>query len=452
MRRTLLLGAALALGALASAQGSDSCATAQVIGGTGLFAFDNSAATLDGVPDPLCYSFGNSDVQDDVWFAWTAAASGVITVDCCGLTTVDTKCAVLDGSCAGPVLDCNDDSCGLQSSLSFAATAGNTYLLRIGTFAVGGGGTGSLRIDDGSPAQYAANGHYYQLVDAPGLDWDSARLAAEAMSYMGLQGHLATINDAGEDTFISQLGGVHKRWVGGFQNTASPSFAEPAGGWEWVTGEPMSYLNWNAGCPEPNNSCGCAQALPEDHMELIVNVCGVAYGWNDALTSVGTSSGYVVEYEAGSGIYYCFGDGTATACPCGNPGGSGEGCANSSGAGAKLTIAGSVSASADDLVMNGAQLLPGQPGLLFSGLNAVNGGNGVVFGDGLRCAGGTVLRLGVRVPNAGGTATWGPGLGAIGGWGSGDTRRFQVWYRDPGGSPCGSNFNLSHGVELVFGP
>jgi hypothetical protein len=35
---------------------------------------------------------------------------------------------------------------------------------------------------------------------------------------------------------------------------------------------------------------------------------------------------------------------------------------------------------------------------------------------------------------------------------TGDTRRFQVWYRDPVGGPCGSAFNLTQGVEVSFTP
>ena len=63
-----------------------------------------------------------------------------------------------------------------------------------------------------------------------------------------------------------------------------------------------------------------------------------------------------------------------------------------------------------------------------------------------------LYRLGVRIPNAGGVASWGPGLAPTGGWNAGDVRRLQAWYRDPQGSPCGSFFNLSNGVEVVFVP
>jgi hypothetical protein len=152
------------------------------------------------------------------------------------------------------------------------------------------------------------------------------------------------------------------------------------------------------------------------------------------------------------GTAYCFGDGSASPCPCGNNGPPGVGCGNSTGGGAGLVASGSTSVSADNIGFDATGLLPGQPALLFSGMNAVNNGQGVTFGDGLRCAGGTVKRLGVRVPDASGDASWGPGLAPLGEWGSGDVRRFQCWYRDPSASPCGANFNLSNGYEVTFTP
>ena len=152
-----------------------------------------------------------------------------------------------------------------------------------------------------------------------------------------------------------------------------------------------------------------------------------------------------------AGLAYCFGDGSGAPCPCGNTGGPGEGCASSTGAGARLDGRGSPSVASDTLVLDAAGLVPGQPALCFAGLNAVNGGLGVAFGDGLRCAGGAIQRVGVQTA-AGGAASFGPGLAAQEGWQPGDLVRFQVWYRDPLQSACGTGFNLSNGFEVLFQP
>lgn len=173
-----------------------------------------------------------------------------------------------------------------------------------------------------------------------------------------------------------------------------------------------------------------------------------AIGTNQGDT--GTITGFQLVQNTANSAAFCFGDGSGTACPCGNFGGSGEGCANSGGSGATLTSGGTTSASADDLLMSMAGAQGSTAALLFVGTNQQNSGNGFLFGDGLRCAGGAISRLGVQISNGNGDATWGPNLGVQGGWGSGDTRYFQVWYRDVNGSPCGNQFNLSHGLGVTF--
>jgi hypothetical protein len=45
-----------------------------------------------------------------------------------------------------------------------------------------------------TPAQWATNGHYYEvLTPTSGMDWDLARIAAETSTFQGLQGHLTTV-------------------------------------------------------------------------------------------------------------------------------------------------------------------------------------------------------------------------------------------------------------------
>lgn len=150
------------------------------------------------------------------------------------------------------------------------------------------------------------------------------------------------------------------------------------------------------------------------------------------------------------GTPYCFGDGTGAACPCGNTGGPGEGCANSTGVGAKLAgvSTNSVSDGAFALFTSG---LPAGPGLYFQADNKPNSGDGVPFGDGLRCAGGNVIRLEVRLSTQGISRTTVP-IATIGEVSAGDTKHYQLWYRDTNNSPCGSDFNLSNGYEVLWMP
>ena len=155
--------------------------------------------------------------------------------------------------------------------------------------------------------------------------------------------------------------------------------------------------------------------------------------------------------SAGPGQAFCFGDELMTSCPCGNAGGAGEGCANDTGAGAVLSASGSASVAAADLVLSASQLTPG-PGLFFQGDHAVQGGAGVAFGDGLRCAGGGVVRLEVGFANAANqfSVSSTNDIAAKGGATAGETKLYQFWYRDSGGSPCGTGFNLSNGYEVIW--
>ncbi len=151
-----------------------------------------------------------------------------------------------------------------------------------------------------------------------------------------------------------------------------------------------------------------------------------------------------------SGTPFCFGDGSATICPCGNFGGADEGCANSTGLGGQVLSGGSASVAADNLTFQATQLPTNKPALCFSGASAANGGAGNLFGDGLMCVSGDIQRHDVRFTDANGEADWGPNFASNNGWGAGVTRHFQIWYRDPAG-PCGTQFNVTNAVQVDFG-
>ena len=166
----------------------------------------------------------------------------------------------------------------------------------------------------------------------------------------------------------------------------------------------------------------------------------------------GSGSAYLfLGSDLGPGSSFCFGDDSQAACPCGNIGGEGEGCANGLGNGALLTGSGSASLSDDDLVLTTSQLTPGS-GLYFQGNNAVNGGDGNPFGDGLRCAGGSVRRIEVTFANTGNdlTTSTSVSIATQGDVSVGQTRHYQYWYRDSLGSPCSSGFNLSNAYEVTW--
>jgi Tol biopolymer transport system component len=157
---------------------------------------------------------------------------------------------------------------------------------------------------------------------------------------------------------------------------------------------------------------------------------------------------------------FCFGDGSAGACPCGNSGLPGAGCENSaSTGGAVLGATGSPSLASDTLVLSSSGELPTALSVFLQGTTTIAPSS---FGDGLRCTGGALKRLYIRnasggvvsAPQTGDpsisarSATLGDVLAA------GATRYYQTYYRDPVlafcPNPPGNNWNVSSGLSVVW--
>jgi hypothetical protein len=124
----------------------DDCSLPAVISGVGSFPFDTTGMTTS-TQQGFCG--GNSG--QDMWFQWTAPATGMCQLDTCG-SSFDTliKAYAGAGCPAGAALACDDDSnCGgffvLQSTILFPVTAGNVYMLQIGGFA-GSFGPGAFNL------------------------------------------------------------------------------------------------------------------------------------------------------------------------------------------------------------------------------------------------------------------------------------------------------------------
>ncbi|MFO1010336.1 MAG: hypothetical protein U1F29_09775, partial [Planctomycetota bacterium] len=140
------------------------------------------------------------------------------------------------------------------------------------------------------------------------------------------------------------------------------------------------------------------------------------------------------------GEVFCQGDGVdpthTTACPCGNVGAAGNGCANSGNpAGANLLATGATNPDALTLAASG---MPATSACIYLQGDALED---VVFGDGVRCSGGNLIRLRTK-PNAGGASQFPePGDPSVSTRGlvtpgSGARRYYQTYYRNAAAAFC----------------
>lgn len=115
----------------------------------GAVVVDTLGASSNGPSLPIeCEKFGSVDIFNDVWYAYTPGCEGVATMSFCvaGDSTFDTKMAVYEGGCDGPVVACNDDTCGLFSEVSFPTACDTVYYVRIGSYSATGNGTATLDV------------------------------------------------------------------------------------------------------------------------------------------------------------------------------------------------------------------------------------------------------------------------------------------------------------------
>jgi hypothetical protein len=129
-------------------KGSQDCAHAMPVT-TSANVANVASGNLHGSVEPAS-GFGTADTNA-VWFSYTATASVPVVVSTC-TTAIDTTIAVY-GSCGGAAIVGNNHSatCGTNGSLvTFNATAGSTYLIRVAGNN-GATGTFTLHLEDFPP-------------------------------------------------------------------------------------------------------------------------------------------------------------------------------------------------------------------------------------------------------------------------------------------------------------
>lgn len=483
---------------------NDDCTAPIVLVGGGPFPFNNTAATTgaEGQGNANCNFFSTTSITNDVWYTWNATVSGPVAIDLCGgsPTITDSKMAVYAGAgCpGGTALACNDDSCAFLSKVTVTVTAGQDYTFQIGNFPGASQGTGTItitplvvypgcRLDDGTSENsvginaagfgvlwintFGAAGQSnvittvsaaYGTAAFPGNCppngtpvtagiWNDPTNDGNPSDAVLLATATGTVQNADTDilsditfsppvvtTGVYFVGvGLVEPPVGHFPATLDDSVA--SGGRAWVVGNSTGACNYST------LSANSIPPLDEDNVAPGVWI----------LRADCTAKGAMDPF--------CFGDGTGAPCPCGNTGATGNGCGNSAHpTGANMAASGSASLALDTATLTITDHRPSTLAVLFQG----NPNNPVLmYGDGIRCIGGSLKRpfkmtpanaASLVIPSASSTppspATLSSQSAAKGDPLSiGSVRGYQLVYRDNGG-PCGTGFNATNGIRIVWAP
>lgn len=419
---------------------NDDCTAPIVLTATGTYPFDTSmATTTTGIVNGQCPVRGS-----DIWFSWTPTQAGLATFDTCNMaTSLDTNIAVYNnGPCpvVAPMV-CDDDACGLQSSVSWVTQPGVTYYLQLGRSGLSAGGTGNFTLGLQGPP---ANDDCASPVDlsAGGSSSFDISLATTGTEGQGNPGCNNVLRDLWFKWTATQNGTATVDTC--FQTVDDTALAVYLGG----------------SCPTAvalacdDNSCGNQSSATWSITAGTVYLLQI--GSPNSSNALGSFS--ITEMGSGSaGTVFCLGDGTGTACPCANNSavGADEGCLSSLTLGGALRGSGGASIANDTFVLT-ATGVPNGPGLYFQGSGQQAGGAGIQFGDGLLCAGGAIVRMGVVFASSNTSAFpsgASPSVSVAGGASSGSTLYYQLWYRDADLSFCPTgSFNLTNGVALTWGP
>lgn len=157
--------------------GANACAGATPIYDLGAFGFNFAGATTDGPPHAGCLNASSAQIWRDVWWRWQSPVTGVVKIETCVFTGIDTKLAVYAPSApCNPsdehLLVCNDDVCHTQSSVTLAVLAGQEYLIRLGRYGLvepAAAGSGALVISSDAAPSVCDGGGFCQTLHLAGI-------------------------------------------------------------------------------------------------------------------------------------------------------------------------------------------------------------------------------------------------------------------------------------------
>jgi hypothetical protein len=482
---------------------NDDCSSPTVLVGGGPFPVDNDGATTgaEGQANANCLFYSTTNITNDVWYTWNATVTGPVSIDLCAATgtLTDSKMAVYSGAgCpSGSALACNDDSCNFLSKVVVTVTAGQDYTFQIGNFPGASEGTGTLTITP----QVVYPGCRYD----DGVSENSIGINAGGFGILWMH----RFGNLGDSTVVSSISAAYG--TAAFPGNAPPNgTAVVAGIWNDPTndGDPtdavlVATTNTTVQNVDTDilNTINFSPPVVTTGVYFVgVGLTLAAPGFPATLDTSTASSGraWIVGNSTGACNYaalatnsippldedgvlpgvwllradcaakgamdpFCFGDGSGNPCPCGNTGATGNGCGNSAHpGGANMAASGSASLVLDTATLTVTDHRPSTLAVLFQG----NPNNPVLmYGDGLRCIGGSLKRPFKMTPANAATLTIpsassnppSPATLSSQSAAKGDpltigaVRGYQLVYRDNGG-PCGTGFNATNGIRIVWAP
>jgi hypothetical protein len=266
------------------------------------------------------------------------------------LVTVSTSLGTLSMSQTSGLTLAYGYSAFSGSSISFTGSGADANAALASLALTGSGTPGTAAVSVTATANQSGiaylpnNDHYYEYVASPGTSWTAAAAAANAATFDGQEGYLASVPSQTVKDFVdSHLNGAENVWAGG-SSIDYPTGNGPDGSyraWSWFGqstagqanyGGPLAgtvftecgnvstscaFMNtasfftgtWNTG--EPNNGGYSGPGTGEHSLEI--NYSSNPGRWND-LSATGSVSGYVIEFgDQSTGASSWTGRSTSTA-------------------------------------------------------------------------------------------------------------------------------------------